>query len=308
MARPLVAGLVLLAVGLMQCGPRRPPGLVLPAQPRVLVFSPHPDDETIALGGLLFELAHAGAPVRVVFLTNGDGYLEATQERFHVPEPRPADYRALGWVREKEARAADERLGLRPEALRFLGFPDDGLAALWGPYWSQPYTSPRTGARRPPYANSVAPEAAFEGRELTALLERQLTEFAPTVVLIPHPADTHADHVHTSYFVIEALRSLEARGALPADVLVLTYLVHYPSWPHRAPSAREWQLPIDAPPDTVWLSRELTPAALAAKREAVAEYDTQLAVMRGFLQSFVARNELFGRLDTRVLDRIASVH
>jgi LmbE family N-acetylglucosaminyl deacetylase len=305
MRRPLAAGLVLLAVGLVQCGPRRPPALVLPAQPRVLVFSPHPDDETIALGGLLFELARAGTPVRVVFLTSGDGYLEAAQARFHVSNPGPAEFLALGKQREGEARAADERLGLHSDAVRFLGFPDEGLAALWGPYWSQILTSPRTGARRPPYLDNVAPDADFEGHVLTAVLERQLIEFAPTVVIIPHPADTHADHIHTSYFTIEALRSLQARGALPADVLVLTYLVHYPSWPHRV---RDWLLPTDAPPDTTWLSLDLSPAARTAKGEAAADYDTQLAVMRGFLQSFVARNELFGRVDARLLDRIALIH
>ena len=108
MRRPLAAGLVLLAVGLVQCGPRHPPALVLPAQPRVLVFSPHPDDETIALGGLLFDLARAGTPVRVVFLTSGDGYLEAAQARFRVSNPGPAEFLALGKQREGEARAAGD--------------------------------------------------------------------------------------------------------------------------------------------------------------------------------------------------------
>ena len=56
------------------------------------------------------------------------------------------------------------------------------------------------------------------------------------------------------------------------------------------------------------MSYDLSRVARTAKAEAVAEYDTQLAVMRGFLQSFVARNELFGRVDARVLDRIALIH
>src|SRR5207247_6384648 len=48
--------------------------LTLPAHPRVLVFAPHPDDESLAAGGLITRLVHAGDAVRVVFVTNGDGY------------------------------------------------------------------------------------------------------------------------------------------------------------------------------------------------------------------------------------------
>lgn len=40
---------------------------------RVLVFAPHPDDETLGCGGSLALHAEAGDPVRVVFLTNGAG-------------------------------------------------------------------------------------------------------------------------------------------------------------------------------------------------------------------------------------------
>jgi LmbE family N-acetylglucosaminyl deacetylase len=309
MPRRLTAGLALLAaaVALGHCGPRRPPGLTplaLPAEPRVLVFSPHPDDETLAVGGLLFDLARGGVPVRVVFLTSGDGYLEAAQARFQEAEPGSAAYLALGRLREAEAQAAAGRLGLEPGSLRFLGFPDDGLAALWGAYWSQPYTSPRTGAQRPPYADG-APDVEFEGRRLAALIEGELAAFAPTVVIMPDPADTHDDHAHASYFVVEALRTLQSRAVLPGDVMLLSYLVHYPSWPHRAGG---WQLPLDGPPDTTWRNHDLSAAALAAKRAAIAEYGSQLAVMRGFLESFLCQNELLGEVEPRILDRIASVH
>src|SRR5207247_1683719 len=72
------------------------PPLALPAHPRVVVFAPHPDDETVGLGGLLVRLAQAHVPLRVVFVTNGDGYRRALQQDFDVERPTDADYVALG--------------------------------------------------------------------------------------------------------------------------------------------------------------------------------------------------------------------
>ncbi|MBC7256921.1 MAG: PIG-L family deacetylase, partial [Chloroflexi bacterium] len=42
------------------------------AAERVLVISPHPDDEVLALGGTIARLKAEGHQVLVVFLTNGD--------------------------------------------------------------------------------------------------------------------------------------------------------------------------------------------------------------------------------------------
>src|SRR5438093_71427 len=61
--------------------------LVLPPHPRVIVFTPHPDDVTIAIGGLIFRLVDAHVPLRVVFMTNGDGFSRAVQTDFEVRRP-----------------------------------------------------------------------------------------------------------------------------------------------------------------------------------------------------------------------------
>ena len=49
-----------------------PVSLPSSAQDRLLVVAPHPDDETIAAGGLIQSALHAGAAVRVLFATDGD--------------------------------------------------------------------------------------------------------------------------------------------------------------------------------------------------------------------------------------------
>ena len=46
--------------------------LTFRASDRLLVFAPHPDDETIATGELIQLAIAAGVAVRVVFATDGD--------------------------------------------------------------------------------------------------------------------------------------------------------------------------------------------------------------------------------------------
>ncbi len=67
----------------------------------VLVLAPHPDDEVLGCGGLLLQLADAGAAVRVLFLTDGSGDGDEAAD--------PAAYAAL---RRREAAAVAEHMGL----------------------------------------------------------------------------------------------------------------------------------------------------------------------------------------------------
>jgi LmbE family N-acetylglucosaminyl deacetylase len=292
--------------------PGRPPArtatapLALPARPRVIVFAPHPDDETIAVGGLLARLARTRTPLRVVFMTNGDGYPRAVETDFGVARPTDSDYVAFGELRQREARAALAHLGVARRDVRFLGFPDGGLAELWRLHWlpSHPYTSPYTGESSPPEPEGIG----YDGQDLKSVVMRILRDFRPNVVVMPHPYDRHLDHAYTAYFVTEALAELEAAHVLPARPTALTYIVHHPWWPATQPANRERLRPLDAIPDSAWVERDVTAAELEAKRAALAEYESQLEVMGGFLRSFLAKNELFATVDRTVLDRIASIH
>ncbi len=280
--------------------------LALPSRPRVIVFAPHPDDETIGVGGLLARLARARAPIRVVFMTNGDGYPRAVAEDFDVTHPSDADFVTFGEVRKHEAAAALGHLGVQRRQIQFLGFPDGGLAELWQMHWlpSHPYTSPYTGESSPPEPEGVG----YDGKDLTSVVSRLMRDFRPTVVVMPHPYDVHLDHAYTSYFVTEALTTLQADHVLPANVTVLTYLVHHPWWPATRAPAFDRMQPLATVPDTTWVETELAPAELDAKRAALEEYRSQLEVMNGFLRSFLCRNELLASVDGQVLDRIASIH
>src|SRR5690606_25237563 len=128
----------------------------LAATDRVLVLSPHPDDETLGAGGFLAQARQQGIPVRVVFLTNGDGSLSTRLVRdAHLLEEvlkgkklqRSKNiYRDLAPIRQAEATQALEQLGIDKNDITFLGYPDGGTRAMWEEYWdrSHPYTSTYT--------------------------------------------------------------------------------------------------------------------------------------------------------------------
>ncbi|GAA2923505.1 PIG-L family deacetylase [Streptomyces mexicanus] len=91
--------------------------------PRVLVFSPHPDDEVIACGGTIARLAAEGARVGVVFAT--DGAMSHSAVLGIHTDPTPAELRE---IRREEARMAAKAMGLSETAARFLDYPDTRLA------------------------------------------------------------------------------------------------------------------------------------------------------------------------------------
>ena len=72
---------------------------------RLLIFAPHCDDETLGTGGLILAARRQGIQVKVVILTNGDGFLFATIRDFRKIYPRPADYIRLGEMRQRESLA-----------------------------------------------------------------------------------------------------------------------------------------------------------------------------------------------------------
>ena len=96
---------------------------LVPAGARAVVVAPHPDDEVLAVGGLLAQLArlaHGRPPVRVIAVTDGT-----------ASHPGSGEWSVERLVRERpgESRAALRRLGLAIEPVR-LGLPDGGLQPL----------------------------------------------------------------------------------------------------------------------------------------------------------------------------------
>ena len=173
---------------------------------RLLVFAPHPDDETIATGGLIQLAIAAGAAVRVVFATDGDNNpwpQRWIERRWHLG---PADRARWGNRRRLEAQAALARLGVTPESARFLGWPDLGLT-----------------------------EKLERDDSAIDTLAAEICTFAPTHVVMPSLRDRHPDHGALHVMLELAL------GKAETPCIGLGYVVH-----GRTGNPGEWLLPRDA--------------------------------------------------------------
>lgn len=84
---------------------------------KILVFTPHPDDDTWGCGGTLAMLAKNGNQIKIVIYTNDDKGsfdLEMTSER-------------LARIRKAEEEAAVEALGIPKSAVQWMGYHDGEL-------------------------------------------------------------------------------------------------------------------------------------------------------------------------------------
>ena len=277
-----------------------PPGI------RLMVFVPHPDDESIAASGLIQRVLEGEGKVRVVFVTNGDGYTYAVRLRVKNARVTARDFIEYGKKRQEEAVQAMCELGLQPEDATFLGFPDDGIDDLWESYWSnvQPFISPHTLFDRP-HRKGMKRWVKYSGVSLRDEIARVVKEFSPDWVVLPDPRDYHPDHAAAGVFVLDALESLYSNeGTLPSKVL--TYLVHYKTYPIKDGWAKEisgtgvggyCKVSGKTLPDTNWLSLQLSPEEVEGKRRALISHASQLQMLQWFFRNFLLPAELYGCLN-----------
>ena len=258
---------------------------------RLLVFAPHPDDETLGAAGLIRRVREAAGAVRVVLMTSGDAFAESRQST----EPDASDHRRNGIVRERESVAAMARLGVDEANVVKLGFPDMGLCLLASTYLTTAgaFESPYTDRERPPPSEQLIPGAKYRGIDVRRELERVIAEFKPTLVAMPHARDEHPDHCATEIFAARALELIERQQHTKPQVL--HYLVHYADWPlsRDAGTGLDLNPPANFPAGGAWRSLPLREGDVDLKRQALAEYATQVRTMGGFLEAFIRRNELF---------------
>jgi LmbE family N-acetylglucosaminyl deacetylase len=156
----------------------------------LLLVHAHPDDESIATGGVMAKAHDEGHRVVLVTATRGEvGEIAVLDEA--TTRPR------LGEVREAELRKACEILGV--DRLEILGYRDSGMKG--------------TGDNDDPRSFHRAPllEAAMH-------LARILREEKPDVVVTYGPEGSygHPDHIKAHEVTVAALDLMEAEGWKPA--------------------------------------------------------------------------------------------
>jgi len=135
----------------------------------VLVLFPHPDDETLAVGGAIAYYAHQGTPVTYACFTLGE-------MGRNMGNPPFANRETLPTIRERELRAACRALGI--DDLRLMGYRDKTLE----------FEDPQRLVR-----------------EIGDLLE----EIEPSLLITYYPDYcVHPDHEAIAHATIEAVRRL----------------------------------------------------------------------------------------------------
>ena len=139
---------------------------LLTSRSRVMLFAPHPDDESLATGIYLQRAVAVGAAVRVVYATDGERNCWPQRVLEGKVRLREMDRRRWGARRQAEALAALRTLGVGPKSVEFLSLPDQGVTDL-----------------------------LLEGcSETLQRLASTISAWHPTHLLMPSTADTHPDH------------------------------------------------------------------------------------------------------------------
>ena len=276
--------------------------LRLDGEERILVLAPHPDDETIATGGLIQEALALDVPVRVCFFTMGDNNELAFLITRKHPVLMPSAVRSMGLTRQNEALAATAQLGVSSNDVVFLGYPDFGTLDIWNHHWRTvpPFRSMLTRVTAVPYERALTPGSAYAGEDILDDLMEVIRDFNPTHIALSHPADHNVDHRALYLFTRVALWNLAPEGIHPT---LLPYPVHFTQWPEPRhyhpllPSTPPYFLDEQIP----FLEYALAPFQVTNKYAAIQRHHSQYLYSSGYLDSFIRKSEIFGDFPDIVL-------
>lgn len=202
-----------------------------PAQKRVLLFSPHPDDDVISMGGTFIRLADQGHDVHVAYQTSGNTavwdeevlrFMEFTLDMGQEQQLDTAGLRCLyaemrtflegKQPNQPDIRAVQTVKGLirKGEAIagaRFVGLPDDHIHFMNLPFYD-----------KLKYQKQISFEADIQ--QTMSLLQ----EVKPHQVFSAGDfADPHGTHQVCFDILLEALRRLKQTESWTADCWLWLY-------------------------------------------------------------------------------------
>lgn len=256
-----------------------------------LIFAPHPDDETLACGGLINTSVARGEKSTIVFFTNGDGHSESASFllKKSISTLNAEDFRQLGAVRKTEAECAARQLGVDKSDLVFLEYPDTRLSRL--------YKSERSQA--------MGPDASSDS--VVQRLAHIIKSTNPDSIYLPAEFDAHPDHRATFWFVRDAIKQAGYSNS------IFIYIVHGGDdrhWPF--PRGMTPTKPIEQiqrpgnilPASAPWPPSHrigISGSSIDAKSKALACYKSQFSndQDREYYESFIKNEEIFWQIDPR---------
>jgi len=131
---------------------------------RIIVFAPHPNDETFGCGGTIAKKIKEGYEVLIVLLTDGRNLLHAVLGI--ESDPSPEEVRK---IRREEVMRATKILGVPNKNLLFLDFDDGSLKE--------------------------------HEEEVVERITKILEEYSPVEIYVPYIKDSHPDHKATNRIV-----------------------------------------------------------------------------------------------------------
>jgi len=179
------------------------------------------------------------------------------------------NYQKIGQTRQGETKSALGVLGLPSNKIIFLNFPEKA---------------------------EKSKKNIGENVEMRAAMKTQFVKFDPTLVVLPHPEDTHIDHATSGR---EGLKALKENNS---SAKVAYYLIHYNFLRYPNPSGLHLDKYLLPPARLIswtdrWYKLDLTAEGEDLKEEAVLTYRSQLRrsnpILYKILLDFIRRNELF---------------
>ncbi|SHJ73460.1 glucosamine-6-phosphate deaminase [Hymenobacter daecheongensis DSM 21074] len=272
------------------------PERAAPFPKRVLIFSPHPDDDVISMGGTLLRLVDQGHDVHVAYQTSGniavfddetirfaefvadyDAAFRLEEQAAETLYQRVADFlknKAPGQVDSEEVQQIKGliRRGEAKAACRYAGIPDDHAHFMDLPFYE-------TGrVRKKPI-----------GEEDIRLTMELLNQIKPHQIYAAGDlSDPHGTHRVCLAAIFEAVRRLkEANTEWLQDCWV---------WLYRG-AWQEWDV------DQIEMAVPLSPEELTRKRRAIFKHQSQKdrplfpgADQREFWQRSEARNRTTAKI------------
>ncbi|MHC5375089.1 PIG-L deacetylase family protein [Enterococcus sp. LJL120] len=268
---------------------------------KILILMPHPDDEVLLSGGIIFQGLQLNKQVKVVLATTGD---------------YDAPHREIGKKRMLESIAACKLLGLSENKLIFMGYPDTGMSYgnsfLYNLFLEQDAYAIHDGkagrSTYGPIGNDSFHElwtgeaGMYTRTTFKEDLKQILMNEQADAIFTTSEYDLHGDHVGLFWFLQDALAEIPDYSPT-----VYTGIVHSfdgdDNWPLRNHHELAFSEPKTlAETDFIWSERKvfpMLPEMLAEpagnlKAQALASHVTAMKPDdAAYLSAFVKNEEIF---------------